>query len=111
VQETLAKEFEDKRHFIAANPLFDTWAPKYRKQLTMALYKEYWPYDSVLVRQGEPVEYVYFILRYLHYTNLVVFKWYGHVTRSSVLAKNHPARDSTRGEKKRQTEEEVGGQY
>ena len=63
LQETLAKEFEDKRNFITNNPLFSTWIPKYKKQLTMALYKETWPYDSVLVRQGDPVEFVYFILR------------------------------------------------
>ena len=63
VKDTLAKEFEDKRHFIHSNPLFASWAPKYRKQLTMALYKEAYPYESVLVRQGDRVEFVYFILR------------------------------------------------
>ena len=36
VKDTLAKEFEDKRQFIINNPLFASWAPKYRKQLTMA---------------------------------------------------------------------------
>ena len=64
VKDTLAKEFEDKRQFIINNPLFASWAPKYRKQLTMALYKETFPYESVMVRQGDPVEFVYFILRY-----------------------------------------------
>ena len=63
VKDTLAKEFEDKRQFIVNNPLFTSWAPKYRKQLTMALYKETFPYESVMVRQGDPVEFVYFILR------------------------------------------------
>ena len=70
VKDTLAKEFEDKRQFIVNNPLFASWAPKYRKQLTMALYKETFPYESVMVRQGEPVEFVYFILRYLGFVCL-----------------------------------------
>ena len=65
VKETLAKEFEDKRQFILNNPLFASWAPKYRKQLTMALYKETYAYDSVLVKQGDDVEFVYFILRWV----------------------------------------------
>ena len=35
-------------------------------------------------------------------------QFYGHVSRSSGLAKNHLARHSERGKKTRQTEEEVG---
>ena len=35
-------------------------------------------------------------------------KWYGHVSRSSGLAKNHLARHSERGKKTRQIEKEVG---
>ena len=38
-------------------------------------------------------------------------QWYGHVSRSSGLAKNHLARHGERGKKTRQTEEEVGRQY
>ena len=37
--------------------------------------------------------------------------WYGHVCRSSGLAKNHLARRSERGRKTGQTEEEVGRQH
>ena len=37
--------------------------------------------------------------------------WYGHVSRSSGLAKAILARHSERGKKTRQTEEEVGRQY
>ena len=37
-------------------------------------------------------------------------QWYGHVSRSSGLVKNHFARHSERGKKTRQTEEEVGYQ-
>ena len=38
-------------------------------------------------------------------------QWYGHVSRSSGLAKSHLARHSERGKKTRQTEEEVGRQH
>ena len=37
--------------------------------------------------------------------------WYGHVCRSSGLAKNHLARRSERGRKTGQTEEEMGRQH
>ena len=38
-------------------------------------------------------------------------QWYGHVSRSSGLAKTHLARHSEREKKTRQTEEEVGRQH
>ena len=38
-------------------------------------------------------------------------QWYGHVSRSSGLAKNHLTRHSERGKKTRQTEEEMGRQH
>lgn len=63
VKDVLAKEFEDKVEFIKSNPLFSNWAPRYRKQLSMALYKETFPYETVLVRQGDPVTCIYFIIR------------------------------------------------
>lgn len=63
VKDIIAKEFEDKRDFIARSKLFSSWAPKYRKQLAMALYKEVWPYESTLVRQSDDVEFMYFILQ------------------------------------------------
>ena len=37
-------------------------------------------------------------------------QWYGHVSHSSGLAKNHLARHSERGKKTRETEEELGRQ-
>ena len=38
-------------------------------------------------------------------------QWYGHVSHSSGLDKNHLARHNERGKKTRQTEEEVGRQH
>ncbi|KAL8626025.1 hypothetical protein ACOMHN_012617 [Nucella lapillus] len=87
VKSILAQEFQDKRQFISNNSLFRhvdhlgcfvwcgvvwcsvvwcgvrTWPPKYCKQLTMAMYKRTLPYDGLLVKQGEEVDCVYFILR------------------------------------------------
>ena len=63
VKQVLQQEFEDKTNFIANNPFFQTWAPKYKKQLAMALEKDVFPYDGVMTKQGEPVSAIYFILK------------------------------------------------
>ncbi|XP_070180871.1 uncharacterized protein [Littorina saxatilis] len=63
IKDMLALEFEEKKKFICNSPLFASWAPKYRKQLAMALYKENYPYESLLVRQGDRVAFAYFIIR------------------------------------------------
>lgn len=63
VRDVLAQEFEEKTNFITGTPLFSNWAPKYRKQLAMAMYKETFPYESWLVKQGENVDNIYFIIR------------------------------------------------
>ena len=62
VKSVLQKEFEDKSNFIATSPYFHNWPPKYKKQLAMALVKESVPYEYMLVRQGDPVAGIYFIL-------------------------------------------------
>ena len=59
----LKKEFEDKTNFIANNPFFNAWPPKYKKQLAMALIKEDFPYEGMMTRQGDPVQAIYFTLR------------------------------------------------
>ena len=57
------QEFEDKTNFIATYQHFAKWAPRYKKQLAMALEKETVPYDTILCRQGAPVRGIYFIIR------------------------------------------------
>lgn len=64
VKEVLAKEYEDKVAFINNNPLFSAWTPRYKKQLTMAMFKEEFTYNTTLVKQGDPVEVIYFLIRY-----------------------------------------------
>lgn len=63
VKNVLKKEFDDKANFIANNPFFKNWAPKYKKQLAMALQIEVFPYDSIITKQGDPVAAIYFILK------------------------------------------------
>lgn len=62
VRDVLAREFERKKTFIENHPLFSNWAPKYRTQLAMAMYQETLPYEGMLVKQGEPLSNIYFIL-------------------------------------------------
>ena len=62
VQSVLRQEFEDKQNFITKNPLFSSWAPRYKKQLAMALQKETLPYEGVPTKQGTQVTAIYFIL-------------------------------------------------
>lgn len=56
------QEFEEKQRFVANSPYYSNWAPRYKKQLTMALQKQVLPYESTLVKQGDPVTGIYFIL-------------------------------------------------
>ncbi|XP_062594753.1 uncharacterized protein LOC134256151 [Saccostrea cucullata] len=63
VKEVLAKEYEDKVSFINNNPLFAAWPPRYKKQLTMAMFKEEFTYNTTLVKQGDPVDIIYFLIR------------------------------------------------
>lgn len=65
VKNVLKKEFEEKTNFIATNPYFQLWAPKYKKQLAMALQKESVPYEGTVVRQGDGLAALYFILTYV----------------------------------------------
>ena len=64
VKYVLQQEFADKTNFIANNPFFSNWAPKYKKQLAMALEKDVIPYDGLLTKQGDPLAAIYFILKY-----------------------------------------------
>jgi len=64
VRDVLEREFNEKTEFVEKNPLFKHWLPKMKKSMTIALQKETMHYGSPIVRQGQPVENVFFILRY-----------------------------------------------
>ncbi|CAH1782720.1 unnamed protein product [Owenia fusiformis] len=63
VKYVLEKEFEEKTNFIKSNPFFQNWAPKYKKQLAMAFETIKFPYESAIIKQGNHVDAIYFILR------------------------------------------------
>jgi len=62
VRDVISQEFQQKDHFIAQHPHFRSWAPKYRKQLIMALEREVLSFDHVVTKQGAPVDAIYFIV-------------------------------------------------
>ena len=80
---------------------------RYRKILHIS-YKDHATNEKVCAKIQQAIG--------LHEDLLTIVKrrklqWYGHVSRSSGLAKNNLARHSERGKKTRQTEEEVGRQH
>lgn len=62
VKNVLKKEFEDKSSFVGSSPYLHNWPPKYKKQITMALQTQTYPYEGVLCKQGDPVGAIYYIL-------------------------------------------------
>lgn len=62
VRDVLEREFNEKTEFVEKNPLFKHWLPKMKKSMTIALQKETMHYGSPIVRQGQPVENVFFML-------------------------------------------------
>ncbi|XP_064601097.1 uncharacterized protein LOC135467261 [Liolophura sinensis] len=57
-----AQEFAQRSQFTTQYPLFSNWQPRYKKQMAMSLRKDTIPYESTIVRQGDPVENIYFLL-------------------------------------------------
>ena len=66
VKDVIAREFQQKADFIAQHPQFRSWAPKYRKQLAMALEKEVLSFEHIVTKQGAPVDAIYFIVSSVH---------------------------------------------
>jgi len=78
VHDVISREFQQKADFIAQHPQFRTWAPKYRKQLMMALEKEVLSFEHVVTKQGAPVDAIYFIVSLVHSYSGVT-SWRGRV--------------------------------
>ena len=64
------QEFEDKRQFIVNNPPLRLLATQVPQAADHGTLQGDLPYESMMVRQGDPVEFVYFILRYLGFVCL-----------------------------------------
>jgi len=44
-----------RQDFVNSCPLFNTWAPKYKRQAFMSLRKELYQFDSIIIKQGTPL--------------------------------------------------------
>lgn len=63
VREVLNLEWQEKTEFVQNNPLFSDWSSRHRKQLVISLRKESYQFGSVLAKQGQPVQNIFFVLR------------------------------------------------
>lgn len=63
VREVLNLEWQEKTQFVQNNPLFSEWSSRHRKQLVISLRKESYQFGSVVAKQGQPVQNIYFVLR------------------------------------------------
>ena len=63
MQASQEQEYEEKRDFINTNPLFRSWNTKFRRLLEMSIRKEVYNFGDYIVKQGEPVEGLHFIIR------------------------------------------------
>ncbi|XP_064614145.1 uncharacterized protein LOC135477869 [Liolophura sinensis] len=57
------REFAAIRDFVDTHPFFGQWQRRLKRFLEMSVRKEVYEYNSVIVKQGEPVTALYFIYR------------------------------------------------
>lgn len=63
LQTDTEKEFAEISDFIDLHPFFSHMPTKLKKLLEMSLRKETFIFDTVLIKQGEPVQGLHFILK------------------------------------------------
>lgn len=63
VRDVLEREFHEKTEFVENNPLFQTWPPRQKKSMAIALKKESYQYGAPVTKQGHKVDNIYFILK------------------------------------------------
>lgn len=57
------EEYEERKDFIRKSPYFSNWTIKFKRLLEMSIHKEYFPFGTTIVKQGDPVPGMFFILR------------------------------------------------
>ena len=57
------KEYEERKEFISNCRLFSGWSSKFKHLLEMSLRKVVYPFDTHIMKQGDPVTGLYFIVR------------------------------------------------
>ncbi|XP_033120425.1 uncharacterized protein LOC117119699 [Anneissia japonica] len=55
-------QFKEKKEFVGTCSLFSNWTPRQRKIMAMSFTKTRYDYDNTIVKQGEPVRGIFFIL-------------------------------------------------
>ena len=63
-QDKQEEEYRERKNFVDNSPLFSNWMPKMKRLIEMSLKKIVLSYDSHIVRQGDPVTGIHFIIRY-----------------------------------------------
>lgn len=56
------KEYAERKEFIESCRLFSDWSTKFKHLLEMSIRKEVYPFGSHIMKQGEPVEGLFFIV-------------------------------------------------
>ncbi|KAJ8308906.1 hypothetical protein KUTeg_013780 [Tegillarca granosa] len=56
------EEYAERKDFIQNSPLFCKWSLKFKRLLEPSIRKEVYPYGSTIVRQGQPVVGLVFVL-------------------------------------------------
>ena len=57
------KEYEERKEFISKCRLFSGWSTRFKHLLEMSVRKEVYPFGTHIMKQGEPVTGLYFIVR------------------------------------------------
>ena len=57
------KEYEERKEFISKCRLFNGWSTKFKHLLEMSLRKVVYPFDTHIMKQGDPANGLYFIVR------------------------------------------------
>ncbi|CAG5121411.1 unnamed protein product, partial [Candidula unifasciata] len=58
-----AQEFEQRKEFVRHFRMFQNWAPRYKKMMTFSLKKQTLKFEDTIVKQGSPVDGIYFIIK------------------------------------------------
>ena len=63
VSKVVAKLFQEKVDFVESLYMFADWSQKWKKAVAVSLKKETISFDSPLIKQGDPADKLFFILR------------------------------------------------
>jgi len=90
IKRHVSEMYSEKSRFVLSNPYLKSAPPSLKTSLIILLRKKSLEYNQVLVRQGQPINSVYFILRsaansiYTYVSRYVVFcKFFTYVLRET----------------------------